>query len=54
MILLATVAAGLALLSIQIAHRELKIFAEKFDGLDNAAQVFPHPNETPRPFQSRN
>jgi len=53
MILLSTVALGLAMLSIQIAHRELKIFSEKFDGLNHAAQIFPHPNETKRTFQRR-
>ena len=53
MILLATVALGLALLSIQIAHRELKIFAEKFDELNHATQIFPHPNETKQPYQKR-
>lgn len=53
MILLSTVALGLALLSIQIAYRELKIFSEKFDDLDHATQIFPHDNERPRTFQRR-
>lgn len=53
MILLATVALGLALLSIQIALAELKILSGKFDGLATASQVFPHPNEISKPYQKR-
>lgn len=53
MILLATVALGLALLSIQIALAELKILSGKFDDLFTAAQVFPHPNEKTKPYQKR-
>lgn len=53
MILLTTVALGLALLSIQIALAELKILSRKFDDLATAPQVFPHPNETKQTYQKR-
>jgi hypothetical protein len=51
MILLATIISGFALLLTQQAAHAIR--AVKFNDLDHAGKVFPHPNEFYRPFQKR-
>jgi hypothetical protein len=49
--ILATIAIGFAcLLAQQAAHAFRQV---KFNELDHAGKIFPHPNEFSRPFQKR-
>jgi hypothetical protein len=49
--ILATLAIGFAcLLAQQAAHAIRQV---KFNDLDHAGKIFPHPNEKTRPFQKR-
>lgn len=48
-----TLAAGFALLLIQQAIHELRKLNSEPTGIDHATQVFPHPNETNKPYQKR-
>jgi len=51
--ILATIAAGFALLLIQQAAHEYRRFTATFTEFDRAEMIFPHPNEKTRPFQKR-
>ena len=53
MIALLFTLAGFGLLLIQQAAMAVRKIAAEFTELDHAAKIFPHPNETQKPYQKR-
>lgn len=53
MIILATLAIGLAFFTVQISTEWYRGQCRQSSALDHAASIFPHPNKNKRSFQRR-